>query len=461
MKRLESPSADLGDLKAEAVAGLLEWSADVVLVLDGQARVIDAAGQAETVDPGELRRWKGKLWADLVTQESRGKLLALLDAAMQLEPMQSSARSKSRAAERASEQREGRLSEAKPSASQNEALMIWRQLNHPTREGSLPISYRVRRLHEDGPWIAIGRSMQSVSKLQQQFVQSQQQVEREFTRLRDLETRYRLLFQHSEDPLMLLDAHSLRILEANAACAEHFQWSGKRLANKSLGSALDAKGQRSIRNQIEQLRASGQAESVRVRHAKRKDEFLASVQAIRQDGQIHVLLRLSPEAAMQSAERGQSQATLAWFEHSPDAIVICTTQGDIQRANPAFLEMVRLAHEGLVRGESLARWLGRGVVDLDVLISGLKQSRSLRHYLTTLSSEFSSPIDVEIAAAYLDEQAKSLGLTLRASANRNSSGASRGPAMSRSMEQLSELVGSVSLKDLVRESTDVIERLCI
>ncbi|NDH36058.1 MAG: transcriptional regulator PpsR, partial [Betaproteobacteria bacterium] len=81
MKRLESPSADLGDLKAEAVAGLLEWSADVVLVLDGQARVIDAAGQAETVDPGELRRWKGKLWADLVTQESRGKLLALLDAA--------------------------------------------------------------------------------------------------------------------------------------------------------------------------------------------------------------------------------------------------------------------------------------------------------------------------------------------------------------------------------------------
>ncbi|NDI22952.1 MAG: hypothetical protein EBY76_07890 [Betaproteobacteria bacterium] len=70
------------------------------------------------------------MWADLVTQESRGKLLALLDAAMQLEPMQSSARSKSRAAERASEQREGRLSEAKPSASQNEALMIWRQLNH-------------------------------------------------------------------------------------------------------------------------------------------------------------------------------------------------------------------------------------------------------------------------------------------------------------------------------------------
>ncbi|MBM3340126.1 MAG: transcriptional regulator PpsR, partial [Betaproteobacteria bacterium] len=74
MKRFESPKADLRDLKAEAVACLLEWSADLVLVLDSQARVIDAAGNAETVDATELKRWRGKLWADLVTQESRGKL---------------------------------------------------------------------------------------------------------------------------------------------------------------------------------------------------------------------------------------------------------------------------------------------------------------------------------------------------------------------------------------------------
>ena len=33
--------------------------------------------------------------------------------------------------------------------------------------------------------------------------------------------------------------------------------------------------------------------------------------------------------------------------------------------------------------------------------------------------------------------------------------------MTRSVEQLTELVGRVSLKELVRETTDVIERLCI
>jgi transcriptional regulator PpsR len=198
-----------------------------------------------------------------------------------------------------------------------------------------------------------------------------------------------------------------------------------------------------------------------VRHAKSKEEYLASVQALRHEGQIHVLLRLAPEAGLRGADREQLQSSQAWFEHAPDAIVICDQQGEIQKANPAFLEMVRLPHEGLVRGESLARWLGRGVVDLDVLMSGMKQARRLRHYQTTLSSEFSSAVEVDISAAFLDEQAKSLGLTIRSTLGPAASKPTRGPAMSRSMEQLSELVGSVSLKDLVRESTDVIERLCI
>ncbi|MBM3369650.1 MAG: hypothetical protein FJY46_02705, partial [Betaproteobacteria bacterium] len=152
MKRFESPKADLRDLNAEAVAGLLEWSADLVLVLDSQARVIDAAGNAETVDASELKRWRGKLWADLVTQESRGKLIALLDAAIQLEPLQpNSSPKKAKINKLPIEHRETRLSEAKSFTFQQDALSTWRQLNHPLREGSLPISYRVRRLYDDGP----------------------------------------------------------------------------------------------------------------------------------------------------------------------------------------------------------------------------------------------------------------------------------------------------------------------
>jgi hypothetical protein len=114
------------------------------LVLDSQARVIDAAGNAETVDATELKRWRGKLWQILVTQESRGKLLALLDAALQLEPLQpNSSPKKAKVNERPIEHRETRLSEAKSSTAQQDALSTWRQLSRsPYATGSLPISYR-------------------------------------------------------------------------------------------------------------------------------------------------------------------------------------------------------------------------------------------------------------------------------------------------------------------------------
>ena len=52
------------------------------------------------------------------------------------------------------------------------------------------------------------------------------------------------------------------------------------------------------------------------------------------------------------------------------------------------------------------------------------------------------------------------GFVIRSSATR--SAAKLRPAnLARSVEQLTELVGRVSLKDLVRESSDLIEKLCI
>lgn len=120
-----------------------------------------------------------------------------------------------------------------------------------------------------------------------------------------------------------------------------------------------------------------------------------------------------------------------------------------------------MTHENLLRGESLARWLGRGVVDLDILLTGLRQTRRLRHYSTAITSDLASPVEAEISGAQVDEDGKLFGLSIRAVPARGGPGTQGSAAMSRSMEQLSELVGSVSLRDLVRESTDVIERLCI
>ena len=149
-------------------------------------------------------------------------------------------------------------------------------------------------------------------------------------------------------------------------------------------------------------------------------------------------------------------------EHAPDGIVLTTPDGLILAANPAFLDMAELAGEEQARGEPLDRWLGRPGVDLDVLMANLRQRGAVRLFATSLRGEFGAKLDVELSAAALGEGgAAAFGFTIRNVGRRLGNDRRAGLEMPRSVEQLTELIGRVSLKELVRESTDMIERLCI
>ena len=119
--------------------------------------------------------------------------------------------------------------------------------------------------------------------------------------------------------------------------------------------------------------------------------------------------------------------------------------------------------EEQARGESLERWLGRPGVDLNVLLAQLREHGSVRLFATTLRG-----------AIRHDHRSRALGRgaarrrARRASASRCATSVARlaqrsgrAPPLPRSVEQLTELVGRVPLKGIVRETTDIIERLCI
>ncbi len=71
-------------------------------------------------------------------------------------------------------------------------------------------------------------------------------------------------------------------------------------------------------------------------------------------------------------------------------------------------------------------------------------------------------MEVEVSAvSVVEADRRSLGFAIR-NVNRRMSGDGRPiRELPRSVEQLTELIGRVSLRDLVRETTDLIERLCI
>ena len=92
----------------------------------------------------------------------------------------------------------------------------WRQVNHSLASGDLPIRYLTIPAG-GGSVVAIGRDMRAAAAVQQRLLRAQQSMERDSLRLRQLEARYRLLFDSAREAIMVIDATTRRIVEANPA----------------------------------------------------------------------------------------------------------------------------------------------------------------------------------------------------------------------------------------------------
>ena len=57
--------------------------------------------------------------------------------------------------------------------------------------------------------LAIGKNLQAVAELQSRLIAAQQTMERDHWKLREIETRYRLLFDASNEAVLLLKASNL------------------------------------------------------------------------------------------------------------------------------------------------------------------------------------------------------------------------------------------------------------
>jgi transcriptional regulator PpsR len=428
MKAFKSPRKSLVGLAPDTLAAVVVSSSDVALVLDRKGTIRDVAFGSDDLAEVLGNGWVGKPLAEVVGVDSRGKVDAMLQgyAAGQMRP---------------------------------------RQVNHPARDGSqVPVSYATVALGDDGRLLALGRDLRPVATLQQRLIQAEQSLERDYSRLRHAETRYRLLFQVASEPVLIVDATTQRVVDANPAAAQLLGEGARRLVGRAFPEGFDALSTQSLNELLATVRATGRAEELRVRLAQGERSFLVSASLFRQDNTSHVLLRLSPlrgDTALAHVVSDHSRLAEI-MERLPDAVVVTAPDGRILTANRAFLDLVQLATDEQARNESIDRWLGRPGVDLGVLIANLKQHGTVRLFATTLRGEYGAAADVEISAvAVPDGPTPCIGFTIRDVGRRRAGEPRALRELPRSVEQLTELVGRVSLKELVRETTDVIERLCI
>jgi len=430
VREFVAPRKTLGELDADTASSVIAAASDIALVLDRDGVIRDVAFGSEELSREDYGKWLGQPWADTVTEESRTKIEQILrDAASKVPPR-------------------------------------WRHVNHPSSRGAdVPIVYSAVQVGDEGRVIAMGRDLRSIAALQQRLVEAQQSMERDYWRLRHVETRYRILFQMAREAVLIVDASSQKIVEANPAAAEMLGEAERRIVGRTLAQALDDPSDKAMQALLANARAGGKTDDVRVRLRDSERQFVASASLFRHESAALFLVRLSPlpaKAGKVDVPRSSAALIAQVIDGAPDSFVITDPDGRILAVNASFVELAQLATEGQARGESLERWLGRPGVDLNVMIANLRQHGALRLFATTLRGEQGANADVEISAVSMPTgEQPCLGFTIRNVGQRLNVHATAGRALPRSVEQLTELVGRVPLKELVREATDMIERLCI
>ena len=100
--------------------------------------------------------------------------------------------------------------------------------------------------------------------------------------------------------------------------------------------------------------------------------------------------------------------------------------------------------------------------DLELIVGQLRDHGSIRNVATIVRGAAGAQEEIELSGVSATMEGKDCyGFTIRNVARRLRDDTAAQRDLPRSVEQLTELVGRMSLKDIVRESTDMIERLCI
>lgn len=426
MNNITSPAHVLGQLNPDEVAHIVQASADISLTLnrDGVIQSI-AFGNPDLRSPN-LESWVGKNWLDVVTSESRPKIQALLQDANET------------------------------------SLSRFRQINVPSPgSADLPLLCATLKIGSTGQIIALARDLREISLLQQRLVDAQQAIERDYTRLRQLETRYRVLFEMASEAVIVLDANTFKIIEANPRAADLLGDSVKKLNGRLLMDYLTKGDRIQVQSLLSKVAYTSTVADLNTSIQSGQEVYLSAA-PFRNENQSLILVTLKRAGEFIDRQDSSAQSlVIQALENAPDGFIVTNSAGKILTANQAFLRLIMSDKLEQILNESLDRWLERSSVDLRVMLSNLQEKGAIKLFATSIRDSFGTLHPVEISAVSVPYPHACLGFTIREVGSRIRSKIQPEESITRSSEELTQLVGRLPLKEIINETTDLIEQLCI
>jgi transcriptional regulator PpsR len=407
---------------------ILATASDVALLVAPSRRVISVLVNPHHRSFGQLTDWEGAHLKDILTEESLRKV-------------------------------EARINEMHGARHGETAV----ELNHADQTNwEFPVRYSMHRIGADDSILMLGRDLRPIAEVQQQLVQAQLALERDYETQRELDTRYRVLMEVARDPVIMVSMSTGRISDINPAAAQLLGGQRSELVGAAIAQEFEGRRRGEFLESLANLavtESSGPIELIARRSQKR---VFITPTVFRAAGERVLLCQLDTSEGGQAASDELADNIARLYHEGVDGIVFTDGDGNIRAANEAFLNLTDTANIAAVRGRSLTDFLARGAVDLRVLLDNVKRTGQLRLYATRLTTDFMGQIAVEISATWLNDRPNPiLALVVRDASRADTL---RRPAFGQpddGVRNVMELVGSSTLKDIVAETTDVIEKMCI
>ncbi|MDJ0825366.1 MAG: transcriptional regulator PpsR [Rhodobacter sp.] len=412
----------------ELLGDIIATASDISLVISDVGKILSVLVNPTHPSFGNLDHWDGRDIRSFLTVESVPKLDAVLD-----------------------------------DIARDEIPKRGIELNHSDgTTWEFPVRYTFHQIGPDGALLMLGRDLRPIAEMQQQLVKAQLALERDYEAQREFDTRYRVLMEATREGVAFVAVATGKISDVNDAAATLFGATRAELTGAAFAQEFEGRRRGELLESLTNTAIADGARPVELQARRSRKRLSVSPSLFRAAGERLLLCRIESADEDEPITDELSENLSGLYQEGADGIVFTDRDGIIRAANEAFLDLADVAHLTLVKGKSLGEYLSRGSVDLKVLIENAVRSGHMKMYATKLASEYGAQVSVEISATFLNDRANpSLVFVIR-DASRADAVRQHGVTVTDDgVRSVMELVGNATLKDIVAETTDVVEKMCI
>ena len=409
------------------LTNVLEAAADIILILDKTGLVKEVNIQGEELSVFQASEWIGKNIREFVSIESLDKINVLLQL-----------------------------------SAQNHSVYPL-QLSHQGNENiNVPVSYRATKFNSQGDVILFGQSEVKLSVLQHRLIESQLMLDREINNFKRQEGIYKSVFSDCETPQFIVDMETLLVVDLNTA-AKHMVGLRRLQERNPTIYDLFSDDDNSV---LHKLLLSSRGNASGIIQVKLSDGSNAKLKTSYHlmDNKDHVLLEIiaiNNERTLHDFSK-QMEKIPDFVKHIPDAYVLLDDKQNIVTANILFYELFEFPKNYNISSLGFETIFERPEVDTKIMFSNLKENGKIGGVLSTVKNYLGETFVAEISGCkFVSNQAIFVGLSIRPSVKLNGITTAMNRDVTLLDKQVENLVGSMSLKEIVRQTTYSIERLCI